>query len=77
LRSCGTATTEPIYQPAAPARRAPGRGLVAGLLAVVLLVVLALYVGRVSAGEAPRAAGWIAVAIAIAVVALRAYYRRR
>jgi len=75
---CGTATTDPIHKPPPAAR---GRGsrssLVASVLALVLLVLLALYMGRVATGEAPRIVTWIGVAIAVLVVSLRAYARRR
>jgi hypothetical protein len=75
---CGVATTEAKYKPAAvpPAGRRRV-GLVTSVLALILLVIVALYVGRVAAGEAPRVLSWVAAAIAVVVVALRAYARRR
>jgi hypothetical protein len=40
---CGTATTEPKFQPPLPSsRRSPPRRLVVGALALVLLILLAL-----------------------------------
>jgi len=76
---CGAPTTDAKYQPAQiPTPGRSGRsGLVATVLALVLLVVMALYMGRASAGETPRALTWAAVAVAVIVVALRAYARRR
>ncbi len=75
---CGAPTTDAKYQPAQiPTRRGGRSGLVASVLALVLLVVLALFMGRASAGETPRYVTWAAVAVAVLVVALRAYARRR
>ncbi len=77
---CGAPTTDAKYQPAQiPSRGARGRrsGMVATALALALLVLAALYMGRASAGETPRYVTWAAVAVAILVVALRAYARRR
>ena len=73
---CGTATTEAKYQPV-PLRRSSSRStLVATVLALALLV-LALYMGRVAGGDSSRLASYGAVAIAIILVGLRAYARRR
>ena len=73
---CGTATSEAKYQPAAP-RRSSSASLVATVLALALLVVLALYMGRLTGGDTPKLVTWAAVAIAVVIVALRAYARRR
>ena len=75
---CGAATTDPIHKPPLAARGRRSRGsLAASVLALVLLVLLALYMGRVATGETPRIVTWVAVAIAVVVVSLRAYARRR
>ena len=74
---CGAATTDPVYSAPAAARRGSRGSLTATVLALVLLVLLALYMGRLSTGEMPRIATWVAVAIAVVVVGLRAYARRR
>jgi hypothetical protein len=73
---CGTATTEPMYKPALPARRG-GTPVVVSGLALALLVLLALYMGRIAAGGAPRTLSWVAVVVALLVVVLRARLRRR
>jgi uncharacterized membrane protein YvbJ len=73
---CGTATTEAKYQPAAPRRSSPS-SLVATALALAILVLLALYMGRLPNGDTPRFVTWAAVTIAVLVVGLRAYARRR
>ena len=74
---CGTATTEPAFKPPPLQRRSSPVALLTSVLAVALLVLLALYMGRTAAGETPRIVSWIAVGIAVVVVALRAYLRRR
>ena len=73
---CGTATTEAKFKPAAP-RRSSRTSLVATVLALALLVLCALYLGRIPSGGAPRLVSWVAVAVAVAIVALRAFARRR
>ena len=47
------------------------------VLALALFVVFALYMGRVAGGDSSRLASYAAVAIAVIVVGLRAYARRR
>jgi hypothetical protein len=74
---CGAATTDAKYRPAAPPRRAVPVSLIVSLLAVALLAAAASWVGRSSTGETPRLFTWIVVAIAVAIVGLRAYARRR
>jgi cytochrome b561 len=72
---CGTATTEPLYKPAAPKRTAAS--LIVTLVVLALLVIVAGYMGRPAAGESSRLLGWVAVVVAVIVVGLRAYMRRR
>ena len=74
---CGTATTEAKYQPAPLPRGRSRSSVLATVLALALLVVLALFMGRVPAGETPRYVTWAAVGVAVVIVALRAYARRR
>ncbi len=76
---CGTATTEAKYKPAdLPAiERRRRTGLVASIIALALLVLVALYMGRVTTGGTPRALSWVVAAAAVAIVVLRAYARRR
>jgi small-conductance mechanosensitive channel len=73
---CGTATTEAAFKPAARPRRS-AVSLITSVLALGLLVIVALYAGRVPTGQTPRLLSEIAVAIAVLVVVLRAYARRR
>jgi zinc-ribbon domain len=75
---CGAPTADAKYQPADIPKAGGSRsGLLASVIALALLVVLALYMGRVSAGETPRYVTWIGIALAVIVVGLRAYARRR
>ncbi|HJZ77872.1 MAG TPA: hypothetical protein VKE51_39360 [Vicinamibacterales bacterium] len=74
---CGTATTEAKYQPAAVARTTSRSGLIATVVALVLIIVLFVVVGRVATGDTSNYVRFAAVALAIVIVALRAYARRR
>ena len=74
---CGTATTEARYQPAALPRSSSRSGLIATVIALVLIVVLFVVVGRVATGDTSSYVRVAAVALAVAIVALRAYARRR
>jgi hypothetical protein len=74
---CGTPTEEPKVTPPSAARRSPASSRVASVLALVLLVLLALYMGSIAKGEVPRLLGWAAVALAVVVIALRGIARRR
>lgn len=73
---CGTATAEAKYQP--PAARSSSRaGLIATVIAIALIVVMFVVMGRVSTGETSQWLRVAAVAAAVMIVALRAYARRR
>jgi hypothetical protein len=75
---CGTATTEPRFKtPAGTPRRSGSASLVASVLALALLVLVALFLGRIATGGTPRLLTWAAAGIAVVVVGLRAYARRR
>jgi uncharacterized membrane protein YvbJ len=73
---CGTATTEAKYQPATPARQSRS-GLIATAIALALILVLFVLMGRVATGAASDYIRVGGVVIAVAIVALRAYARRR
>src|SRR5215467_669936 len=73
---CGAATTDPKVQPpssVAPRSRAPV------ILAVVALIVagVAVFLSRSSPSGTPQWATWVVAGVAIVIVALRAYARRR
>ena len=72
---CGIATTEAKFKP--PAARRSSSSLIVSVLIIVVLAIAALYVDRTSSAEAPRLVGWIPVAIAVIIVAVRAFLRRR
>ena len=73
---CGTATTEAKYQPAA-VRSSSRSGLIATVVALALLVAAALYIERVSSADTSRWVSYGAVAVAVIIVGIRAYARRR
>jgi hypothetical protein len=74
---CGTPTTEAKFKPPVPQRSLSRASLVATVLALVLLVLAAIFLGRAPSGDTPRVVTWGVVAIAIVIVVLRAYARRR
>jgi hypothetical protein len=74
---CGTATTEAKYQPAALPRGSSRSGLIATVIALTLIVVLFVVVGRVATGDTSDYVRYAAVVLAVVIVALRAYARRR
>ena len=75
---CGTATIEPKFKPPVGVRRRSSVvSVVASALALALLVLFALFLGRLSTGGAPRLLSWAIAAIALVVLALRVYARRR
>ena len=74
---CGTATTEAKYQPAALPRSSSRAGLVATVIALALIVVLFGVMGRVATGEPSQWVRYAAIVVAVLIVALRAYARRR
>ena len=73
---CGTATAEAKFK--APPGRRPRSGvnLVSSVLAVVLLVLCALYMERFITVGAPNTLRWAIVVLAAAIVALRVIARR-
>ena len=74
---CGTATTEPVFAPPASTRRGSRAALVTSLLALVLMVVAALFLTRSSPDGTPRLVTYVVAGIAVVIVVLRAYARRR
>ncbi len=74
---CGTATTEAKYQPAPLPRSSSRAGVVATVIALALIVVLFVVMGRVATGESSQFVRYAAVVVAMLIVALRAFARRR
>ena len=73
---CGTATTEAMYKPAATPRQSTSTLLI-NVIALALLVLVALYMGRAAAGEVPRYLTWGAAAVAAVILVVRMMARRR
>jgi len=73
---CGTATTEAKFK-APPARRPRSPiNVVSSVLAVVLLVLAALYMQRFVTVGAPNELRWVILLLAVGLVALRVIARR-
>jgi len=74
---CGAATTDPQYQPPSN-RRPPSRaGLLVTFVALLLLIGIAIVLGRTSPGGTPAWVTWVVAGVAVVIVMLRAYARRR
>jgi uncharacterized membrane protein YvbJ len=73
---CGTATTEAKFK--APAGKPGSSWLMwaASVAALVVLLLLVVFLGRVQGADVPRSTTWTLVAFAVAVVVLRAIARR-
>jgi hypothetical protein len=74
---CGTPTTDAKYQPAPLPRQGSRSGLIATVIALALILVLFVVMGRISTTETSNYVRYAAVAVAIVIVVLRAYARRR
>jgi hypothetical protein len=74
---CGAATTDPVVRPPSSAGPRSRVGLVVTFAALVLLAIVAAVLARSSPTGTPPAVTWIVAAVAIVIVALRAYARRR
>jgi uncharacterized membrane protein YvbJ len=74
---CGTAATEAKYQPAALPRASSRSNLVATVLALALLVGAAIYIERISSADTSQRVAFVAVAVAVIIVGIRAFARRR
>jgi len=74
---CGAATTEPAFAPPPETRARSRASFVPTLLAFALLAAGVVYLNGRSPNGVPRAVTWIVAGVAVAIVALRAYARRR
>jgi hypothetical protein len=76
---CGTATTDPRIPPPAAFRRSgrPPRSRGPALLALVVLVVAALVMGRVATGEVPSELGYALAAAGTLAIVWHLWARRR
>ena len=71
---CGQATVAPTRRPAAPRSRWHG---VFSLIAFLILVAGALFLGRVGTFEVPAEVRWSVMAVAVALLIWRLLARRR
>jgi hypothetical protein len=73
---CGTATSEPASVGKSAPSSSSGRRVGPSVVALVLLVLAALYMGRAAAGEVPRVVAWVVAGLAAVAVAWRLLVRR-
>jgi hypothetical protein len=74
---CGAATTDPVVQPPSSVRPRSRASLIVTFAALVILAIVAAVMARSSPSGTPPLVTWIVAAIAIVIVGLRAYARRR
>jgi hypothetical protein len=74
---CGAATTDPVYQPPSPIRTRSRASLIVTFVALVILAAIAVVLARTSPNGTPPAFTYIVAGVAVVIVALRAYARRR
>ena len=74
---CGAATTDPVFQPPPTGRRRSNVAFTITFTALVLLVLAAVVLSRLSPTGTPPWVTWVVGLVAIVIVALRAYARRR
>ncbi len=67
---CGHATTEPRIKPPDQRRRRPA-GVLPSVVALLLLVIAALFLGSVAHEETPRIVSWVVAALAAILVVWR------
>jgi len=73
---CGEATSEPQFRP--PARPSTSKvGFILTFVMLLLLVAATVFIGRSSPTGTPQWFTWVIAGIAVVIVALRAYARRR
>jgi hypothetical protein len=71
---CGTATFEAKVKPGRPA---PQRSRVPVVLALLILLLAALFMSQAAAGQAPRLVSWVVAGLAVIVIAWQLFQRRR
>jgi hypothetical protein len=74
---CGTATTDPVYQPPSSSRPRSRVSFIVTFAALVLLGIVAIVLARSSPNGTPPMVTYVVAGAAIVIVALRAYARRR
>ncbi len=71
---CGAATFEAKVKPGQPT---PRRSQVPVVLALIVLLLAALFMAQATAGEAPRIVSWVVAGLAVILIAWRLFQRRR
>jgi hypothetical protein len=74
---CGAATTDPKVQPPSSGASRSRAGFILTFVALILLAAIAVFLSRSSPSGTPQWVTWVVAAVAIVIVALRAYARRR
>ena len=74
---CGAATTDAVHQPAGAAPQRGRSGFVITFVALVLLAGVAVVLARSAPSGTPPVVTYIVAGVAIVIVGLRAYARRR
>lgn len=73
---CGTATEEPKFKPADLPEQGSGPWRIASMVAFVVLVLLALFLGRLTASPVSSSVGGAVAAAVLVLVAVRLVKRR-
>jgi hypothetical protein len=71
---CGAATFEAKVKPGRPA---PRRSQVPAILALIILLLAALFMSQAAAGQAPRLVSWVMAGLAVILLVWRLFQRRR
>jgi hypothetical protein len=74
---CGAATTEPVFAPPGASRARSTSTLVTSLVALALMVSVGVFMTRASPDGTPRSVTWVVAGVAVVIIILRAYARRR
>jgi hypothetical protein len=74
---CGHATTEPRIKPPDTRRRRPGGGFHPSLVALIVLLIAAIFLAIVARDETPRILSGIIAVLAVILLAVRIVQLRR
>jgi peptidoglycan/LPS O-acetylase OafA/YrhL len=74
---CGEATSEPKFHPASRRPSSSKVGFILTFVMLLLLVAVTVFLGRSSPSGTPQWFTWVIAGVAVVIVALRAYARRR